>query len=67
MTNSAILLSRGMECLIDNLGEVDAERFITQIIREPFDYTKWQKDLFPGMSVEEVFKEATDYCQENPR
>jgi len=56
-----------MECLIDNLGEVDAERFITQIIREPFDYTKWQKNLFPGMSVEEVFKEATDYCHENPR
>ncbi|MDR0501260.1 MAG: hypothetical protein LBG97_08500 [Coriobacteriales bacterium] len=24
----------------------DAERFITSIIREPFDYTEWQHKLF---------------------
>ena len=29
--------------LINNLGMVEAERFIMLIQREPFDYTKWQK------------------------
>jgi hypothetical protein len=66
MTNT-VLLTEGMKCLIQNLGEVNAERFITQVIREPFDYTKWQRDLFPGMSIEEISNAAAKYCAENPR
>lgn len=34
---------QGVEALIDALGEVMAEKFITLISREPFDYTEWQK------------------------
>jgi hypothetical protein len=60
-------METGMRCLIDALGEVGAERFITQIIREPFDYTKWQKSLFAGMSVDEISAAAARYCEENPR
>ena len=66
MTNTT-LLDEWMKCLIKNLGEVNAERFITQIIREPFDYTKWQRDLFSGMSIEEISDAAVKYCNENPR
>ena len=65
--NQMVLMETGMKCLIDALGEVGAERFISQIIREPFDYTKWQRDLFEGMSVEEISAAAAKYCQENPR
>ena len=38
-----------------------------KVIREPFDYTKWQKDLFSGMSIEEISSNAVRYCEENPR
>ena len=31
---------KGVGALIAALGEVDAERFITLLAREPFDYTK---------------------------
>lgn len=32
-----------LECiLIDKLGKVDTESFTSLIIKEPFDYTKWQ-------------------------
>jgi hypothetical protein len=48
------LRNEGMKILINNLGPVEAERFISLIIREPFDYTEWQKDLFNGMSVKEL-------------
>jgi len=65
--NDTIIMERGMRSLVDNLGEVDAERFITRLIREPFDYTKWQRNLFEGMSVEEIGKEAAEYCKANPR
>jgi hypothetical protein len=48
------LRNEGMKILINNLGRVEAERFISLIIREPFDYTEWQRDLFNDMSVKEL-------------
>ena len=45
---------RGIQTLIDTLGELDAERFITLLLREPFDYTKWQRNLWTDKSIEEV-------------
>jgi hypothetical protein len=63
----ATILSKGMDCLIQNLGDVDAERFIMQIIREPFDYTKWQKGLFEGMSLDDIGDQAVAFCKDNPR
>ena len=39
----------GMTVLLEKLGMVDAERFISLIIREPFDYTKWRTSLFSEM------------------
>ena len=52
------LRNEGMKILINNLGLVEAERFISLIIREPFDYTEWQKDLFNAMSVKELSNNA---------
>ena len=51
MQSEAVIRSEGMKLLIKGLGRVDAERFITSIIKEPFDYTEWQSSLFEGMSV----------------
>jgi len=65
--SDTIIMEKGMRSLVDSLGEVDAERFITRLIREPFDYTKWQRNLFEGMSIEEISKAATEYCKTNPR
>jgi hypothetical protein len=48
------LRNEGMKVLINNLGPVEAERFISLIIREPFDYTEWQRELFNEMSVKEL-------------
>jgi hypothetical protein len=54
MHGEMVLRDEGMKILINKLGRVEAERFISLIIREPFDYTEWQKDLFNGMSVKEL-------------
>ena len=59
-----IIMEKGMQSLVNALGEVDAERFIARIIREPFDYTKWQRSLFADMSLEELVAEATEYCKQ---
>ena len=66
MTNSVALLDRGMRCLNNELGILDAERFVALLLREPFDYTEWRKDnLFVGMSVDEIIDEADKYCKQN--
>ena len=66
MVNSAVLLDKGMRCLTSELGLVEAERFISLLLREPFDYTEWRKDnLFVGMSLDEIIDEADKYCKEN--
>jgi len=49
---------KGFKALMDSLGSVDAERFISLIQREPFDYTKWQRMLWEGQSVEEISRNA---------
>ena len=59
-----VVRNEGMKLLLEGLGKVDAERFITLIIKEPFDYTEWQKDLFAGMSVREISRAAMDSVSE---
>ena len=67
MTNSAVLLDRGMRCLTSELGLVEAEQFVYLLLSEPFNYTEWRKDnLFAGMSVAEISRAADKYCKENP-
>jgi len=56
-----VLRNEGIKVLTQNLGKVEAERFISLIIREPFDYTKWQQNLFDDMSIEELSKKAMDF------
>ena len=57
MTDTEIKL-QGMEALIAALGEVQAEKFISLIMREPFDYTVWQRKLWTDRSVEEISRMA---------
>jgi hypothetical protein len=51
---------RGLRALVDTLGTVEAERFIALILREPFDYTRWQRHLWADKSVDEISKAATE-------
>ena len=39
------ILNDGINCLVERLGIIKTEIFISQIIREPFDYTKWQRAI----------------------
>ena len=50
-----VLKRKGLDVLSESLGLVDAERFISLILREPFDYTEWQQNLYKGISLEEFY------------
>lgn len=49
---------KGINLLAQHLGNVEAERFIALIQREPFDYTKWHQGLDDELSVEEISRKA---------
>ncbi|MCL2605644.1 MAG: hypothetical protein FWD90_14345 [Defluviitaleaceae bacterium] len=55
-----ILKQSMMKHLVECFGHIQTERFISLIIKEPFDYTEWRKDLYEGMTVEELSKKAME-------
>jgi len=64
MRSDTVLRQEGMRILSDKLGLVEAERFISLIIREPFDYTKWQENLYEDMTIEELTEKANKFWNE---
>ena len=61
MKTDTVIRSEGMRILSERLGIVEAERFVSLILREPFDYTEWQRNLYKDMSVEDLGAKAMDY------
>lgn len=49
---------RGLSALVEALGPVEAERFIALLLREPFDYTQWQRSLWAKQGVHEISQAA---------
>jgi hypothetical protein len=66
MTNNAELLDKGIKCLNEGLGMLDAEQFIYVLKSQPFDYTEWRKtNLCVEMTLDEISDAADAYCREN--
>ena len=58
--NDTVLKQSIMKHLINHFGNVQTERFIAMIIKEPFDYTKWQENLYEDLSVDELSRKAME-------
>jgi len=56
---------KGLGALLKELGEVDAERFIALLSRDPFDYTTWQKNLFTDLDVDQISTKAMALRKKN--
>ena len=63
--NDTVLKNKGMKVLTDQLGLVNAERFIALMIREPFNYTEWQRNLFKDVPLDDFLKDAMKFRQNN--
>ena len=60
------IMNKGMKCLTEKMGIVEAERFISKNIREKFDYTKWQREFFDAKTPEEISRETAQYEKSHP-
>jgi hypothetical protein len=61
MKDDAIIRYEGMKALRERLGLVEAEKFITLIRRDNFNYTEWQRDIWKGKSIDDIFNTAKDF------
>lgn len=66
MITNTELMTRGMECLVQNLGDLEAQRFISTIMREKFDYTQWRREHFGNMDADAFLDAAVAYATEHP-
>ena len=63
MKSDITIKHEGFIALKEKLGSVDMERFIVLINREKTNYTKWRKELFEEMSIEELAKKADNFSK----
>jgi len=63
MQTDALIKKEGFEVLKNKLGEVNMERFIVLVNREKFNYTKWRKNLFEDLKLEELAEKADQYSK----
>ena len=61
MRSNTILRDDGMRILSEQLGIVEAERFIALMRREPFDYTKRRQGLYKDVTLNTFLQNAQNY------
>ena len=66
MVSDEEIMDQGINCLLEKLGAVGTEQFISAIMREKFDYTKWQRQRFDDMTSEAFQEAAVAYTKNNP-
>ena len=67
MRNTAEILQLGMNCLQKNIGVVETEYFISTLLREQMDYTKWRQQYYDSISDEEVKADIYEYIKQHPK
>lgn len=65
MTDNELTV-RCMNILMDSVGPVDAERFVSIVNLNHFDYTEWRKDnLFVGETVDTLVDKIRAFEREH--
>lgn len=64
--STAEIIDRGINCLVEELGVVEAERFIAALLREKSDYTRWRQRYFADASSDVFHAAAVAYGKANP-
>jgi hypothetical protein len=66
MRNTNAIMKDGITCLLGKLGALETEIFISHLLREPFDYTEWQREYFADVTLDDFLEKAMQYDKENP-
>ncbi|RLC13570.1 MAG: hypothetical protein DRI57_15990 [Deltaproteobacteria bacterium] len=53
----------GFSVLFRYMDMIEAERFLTLVQREKFDYTQWRADILEDLTIEEISTLAMKYVR----
>ena len=65
MKADTIIKAEGYNVLFEVMDIVEAERFVTLIKRENFDYTLWRRNLWEDQTIEELSSQAMKFYNKN--
>ena len=54
---------KGVQILAQYMGDIEMERFIALIQREPFDYTQWRQGIDKDDSIDDISRKAMELRQ----
>ena len=66
MNNSAVIMEKGTRVLLENLGVLGTEQFISTLLKDPFNYTEWSREYFANYDPAQFLKDAIEYDKNNP-
>jgi hypothetical protein len=66
MGNTAVVMEKGINVLLKNLGVLDTELFISTLLKEPFDYTEWSREYYADVDLHKFNMRAAEYDRNNP-
>ena len=66
MNNTAIIMEKGTRALLENLGVLGTEQFISTLLKEPLNYTEWSREFFANYNPKEFLYDAIEYDKNNP-
>ncbi|MBR6014314.1 MAG: hypothetical protein IK062_11140 [Selenomonadaceae bacterium] len=58
-------MDKGLKCLLEFMGTVETEKFISAVLREKFDYTEWRKNFFDDIEAKKFNESAAEYASLN--
>jgi len=67
MRTDSVLRYEAMDVLVQALGMVDAERFISMVKRDTFDYTEWRRGMWNDVTIDDIYAEASAHDESAPR
>lgn len=65
--NDIEIRNLGMKSLINTLGYAGMIRFLRQFSKDSGDYLELQKEIFKGMTVDEIYEKAKKHYEKTHR
>ncbi|MDR1210869.1 MAG: hypothetical protein LBK40_01420 [Spirochaetaceae bacterium] len=68
MASTVAIMEKGINILLEHLGDLDTEQFISTLLRESFDYTEWRRKHLAeyAMNPEELNRAAIEFDKTIP-
>jgi hypothetical protein len=68
MRSAVAVMEEGVTVLLEKLGVLDTELFISTLLKESFDYTEWRRKHFDDINIDPVdfSRKAAEFDKNNP-